>query len=171
MHADPDALRRAADEMDALIARQVAHLADIERLEEERADALRCLGVAQRARDGFGSKLDRIADLVYPLGLRLHGDDVDAVVARVVRRLAGAEAERDALLAADAPMIAKLIDILGDACLPSEIAGRVRDLARRLEVAELDRAGLVATTDTLRRERDGARRALARVRAALGGAA
>lgn len=37
MNADPDALRRAADEMDALITRQAAHLADIERLTAERA--------------------------------------------------------------------------------------------------------------------------------------
>jgi hypothetical protein len=75
VNADPDALRRAADEMDALINRQAAHLADIERLTFERDD-----------------------------------------------------------------------------------------LARRLEAAELDRAGLVATTDTLRRGRDEARDALAKLR-------
>jgi hypothetical protein len=41
------------------------------------------------------------------------------------------------------------------------------DLARRLEAAELDRAGLVATTDALRRERTRVREELARALATI----
>lgn len=70
-------------------------------LRGERDDAVRRLAAAQGARDNFGAKLgaklDRIAALVHPLGLRASGDDVEAVVRRVVERLAAARTERDHL--------------------------------------------------------------------------
>ncbi len=192
MNADPDALRRAADEMDALIARQAAHLADIERLTAERAhihesareraakiyevrvelrragfpvsecdwptDALRLLVDAHLAAEAGRQMILRCYDLLSAAGYQT-GDVAERIEALIKGR-SGLMYEPSGVTA--------LTRILGG-CLPSEIVDRVRDLARRLEAAELDRAGLVATTDTLRRERDDCRATLAKCHAACNG--
>ena len=180
MTANPDALRRAADEMDALITRQAAHLADIERLEamkredeskaeEVRAD-LRRAGFPVVRDDWPNDALRKLVDAhlslkalssgAAPITMSLCSLLDDCRPAEIVDRVRSMTFE---LAAAKGKQFAyhdhltrlrEALDAAGAGLPDGTLVERVRDLARRLEVAELDRAGLVATTDTLRRERD-----------------
>jgi len=176
MTANPDALRRAADEMEAQstrIGRLVADLRD---------------------------RADKIHEVRLELGRAGFPVDEGAWPTDALRQLVDAHIALKAKPWSDAPITMALCSLLGD-CRPAEIVDRVRSmtfelaaakgkqfayhdhlaklrealdaanagpadgtlvervrgLARRLEATELDRAGLVATTDTLRREWDGAR--------------
>ncbi len=150
MTANPDALRRAADEMEAQSARVERLVADVReradrihevRLELARAgfpvdegawptDQLRALVDAYLTAHPARAVVVESLDMLSAAGLR-SGDLRD--------RLRALIADRAALLAADDPMIAELIAILGGACLPSEIVGRVRDLKIAFDCAK-DRA-------------------------------
>ena len=104
-------------------------------LREERDDALRRLAAAQGGRDNFGAKLDRIADLVFPLGLRGHGDDAEAVVRRVVGRLNGLQVERDEAVAERDAAIDQCDAARDDAREARAIVTRVRLLLKDLLAA------------------------------------
>lgn len=136
MNADPDALRRAADEMDALIKEKAALRAGESRLNE---------GLRERA-----AKIHEVR-----VELRRAGYPVDECdwPTDALRQLVNAHIALKANPRSDAPITMALCSLLDD-CRPAEIVDRVRGIVRKLEATESDRAGLVATTDTLRRERD-----------------
>ena len=109
MTANPDALRRAADEMEAQSARIEWLVADL----RDRADKI------HEVRTELGRAGFPVDEGAWPT------DQLRALIA-----------DRAALLAAGDPMTAELIAILGGACLPSEIVERVRDLKFDLDGAK-----------------------------------
>ena len=55
-------------------------------------------------------------------------NDAESSLAMLRQERDAIKADRDSMLTADAAMVGELIDVLGDACLPSEIVTRVRAL-------------------------------------------